>query len=414
MEHWAYYYNEGIASKEARNFEYSASCHLKVLEMEPGLEMPEAWHNAGAALLRLGKRAEAEPYLKRAIELYEQLIIAILEVDQLQQEEESGHYLSDDDGDEEDENWNEYRKKMDWFSEDENDLEIDNSYLFGEESVAYYLFWKSCCYALMQQKERTLTTLAESIREDDWFAIEAMSEEDLSEYRDDPGFRKIVEPALERIKSPEHRHLFEIFERIEKKILIGFEDPAEFVDDIIDEVEAEDWPDKTPVTWIRKTTRDLHKKQQERSTEWKQPTDVIRLATVFNNLCKKGILALHNTGFTQLEAIDEVTAVMNDMVLSPEQIRGFCFYSGENVEELIYKEKGTLYITFNNILLDDPESGIAVGQTIVDQLREQGFMVSWDGTMKTRIEIPDFSWKKVFISDGDQQQWDHWRVFDLF
>jgi hypothetical protein len=105
---------------------------------------------------------------------------------------------------------------------------------------------------------------------------------------------------------------------------------------------------------------------------------------------------------------------MNDMVLSPDQIKGFCFYSGENVEELIYKEKGTLYITFNSILLDDPQFGITIGGIIAGHFRDAGFTVNWDGTMRSRIELQDFSWKKVFISDSDQQKWDHWRVFDLF
>lgn len=413
MEHWAFYYNEGIASKEARDFEYSASCHLKVLELEPELEMPEAWHNAGAALLRLGKTDEAQPYLKRAVELYEQLIISILEMGHMALDEDTSHFQFEED-DTDDELWNDFRAHGARSGEEETDIEIDNSYLFGEESAAYYMFWKACCYALLGQKERMLATLSESIREDDWFAIEADSEEDLSAFRSDPDFRKLVEPVLEKINSPDHKHLFEIFELIDKKVLVGFDDPSEFVEDVIDEVEARGWHDPVPVTWIRKTVRDLHRKQLAKSGQWEHPTDVEKLALAFDQLCRDGILALHNTGYYQQDAIEEVTGVMNDMVLSPDQMRGFCFYTGENVDDLIYREKGTLHITFNNILLDDRDSGIAIGHTIARRLCEQGFEVEWDGTMKTRISIPGFQWKKVFLSDVDQQRWDHWRVFDLF
>jgi tetratricopeptide (TPR) repeat protein len=417
MEHWAWYYNEGIASKEAREFELSAAHHLKVLELEPNLEMPEAWHNAGAALLRVGKTKEAEPYLRKALELYDLLIEAIIEVDGMEMEDETNDFLFDDEGfdddeDDDDEEWNELSRAA--YDDEEPDFELGDDELYGDEPVAYYFFWKACCLALLREKKQMLEALGRAVSDDDWYAVEAGAEEDLSFYKDDPDFRALLDPVLAGINSPDHKHLFEIFERIEKRVLIGFEDPIEFVDDIIDEVDEERWIDKTPATWIRKTVRDLHLRQYHRSRSWEQPTDVVRLAEVFNKLCKDGILALHKTGQTQLEAIDEVTDVMNDMVLSPELIKGFCFYSGENVEELIYKEKGSLFITFNSILLDDPQFGITIGNVIADRLKEQGFRVNWDGTMRSRIEILDFSWKKVFISDEDQQKWDHWRVFDLF
>jgi tetratricopeptide (TPR) repeat protein len=418
MEHWAWYYNEGIASKEAKDFELSATHHLKVLEMEPDLEMPEAWHNAGAALLRLGKSAEAEPYLRKAIALYDMLIEAIIEVDGMEMEDEATGFLFDDDedfgddDDDDDEEWNELSAAA--YSDEEPDFELGDDELYGDESVAYYLFWKACCFSLLREKEPMLRTLANCVAEDDWYAVEATSEEDMSYFSDDPDFRRLIDPVMERINSPNHRHLFEIFERIEKKVLTGFEDPDEFIEDLIDEVDSENWTDETPVTWMRKTVRDLYIRHEERSATWSHPTDVERLAEVFNRLCRDGILALHKTGFTQTEAIEEVTEVMNDMVLSPDQIKGFCFYSGENVEELIYQESGSLHITFNSILLDDPQFGITIGNIIAGRLREQGFLFNWDGTMRSRIEILQFSWKKIFISDGDQQQWDHWRVFDLF
>jgi hypothetical protein len=376
--------------------------------------MPEAWHNAGAALLRIGKPAEADPYLRRAIELYDMLVTAIVEVDRSGGDEKSTGFLFEED-DSADDSWSQEPENMKWYDDDEEpDFEIRNEDLYGEEPIAYYLFWKACCYGLLNEKEPLLEALSRCVAEDDWYAIEAGVEEDLSTFHQDPDFVQLIQPVVSRISSPEHRHLFEIFESIEKRILIGFEDPAEFVDDVIEEVEAEKWVDRTPYTWIKKTTKDLYQKHEERSKTWEQPTDVIRLAEVFSDLCKDGILALHKTGHTQIEAIDEVTDIMNDMVLSPELIKGFCFYNGENVEELIYKEKGSLHITFNSILLDDPQFGITIGTIVANRLREKGFQINWDGTMKSRIELLDFSWKKVFISDADQQQWDHWRVFDLF
>ena len=411
MEHWIHYYNEGISAKDALQFEQSLAFHLKVLELEPNLEMPEAWHNAGAAYLRLGKRSEGLPYLRKAIEFYDLLIHAIQEVGVLRSNDLASDYLYNDDSDEDEDDSSSER----WYStHDEASEELDDDEFYGDEPVAYYLFWKACCYSLLNERELMLATLTDAVMEDDWYALEALTEEDLQAYWEDADLRKLIDPIILQINSPEHKHLFEIFERIEKRVLIGFEDPIEFVEDVIDEVEAEKWGDPTPITWIRKTVRDLHEKHLEKSKSWPKKTDVIRLAHAFNDLCKDGVLALHYSGHSQIEAIDEVKEVMDDMVLSPDLVKGFCFYSGENVEELIYQEKGTLYLTFNSILLDDPQFGIDIGLIIVKRLKEHGFTVKWDETMKTRIEICDFSWKKVFLNDGDQQLWDHWRVFDLF
>jgi len=60
------YYNEGIKLKQQGEFEKSAEYHLKVIELDPETDMPQAWHNAGAALLRINRNIEAIPYLKKA------------------------------------------------------------------------------------------------------------------------------------------------------------------------------------------------------------------------------------------------------------------------------------------------------------------------------------------------------------
>lgn len=398
MEHWTNYYNEGISLKEAKRFEESLALHLKVLAIEPELKMPEAWHNVGAAFLRLNRPEEAIPYLRKAITLYDHLIYEV-------------HYSQPDEWENADENESGYKPSENAWIDD--DPVIDPEEFYGDEPVAYYLFWKSCCFALLHEKEAFLENLSLSIAKDDWYALEASKEEDLIAFSQDPDFRNLIDPIVARINAPDHPHLFDIFERIEKRILIGFEDPEEFIPDVIHEVTEQQWNAPVPTSWIRKTALQLHNSHLEKSREWTGKTDVKRLAEVFNTLCKDGILALHRPGYTREDAIEEVFSVMEDMVLSPELIKGFCFYCGENVDKLIYSE-GTLHIGFNSILIDDSPFAIAIGTTIVQRLRENGFMVEWDGKMGSCIQVLQFQWKKVFISDEDQQLWDHWRVFDLF
>lgn len=140
------YYNEGIAFKEAGEFEKSAEYHLKVIEIKPDINMPEAWHNAGAALLRVKKPAEAEPYLLKAVELYDAASQAVP----------------------------------------------------GKQ--AYYLYWKAAVYSLLRNKGAMLETLNQCFETDDSYAREAAFEEDFSHYAEDEDFKNLVEPIVKAIE----------------------------------------------------------------------------------------------------------------------------------------------------------------------------------------------------------------------
>ncbi|MCI5057608.1 MAG: tetratricopeptide repeat protein [Flavobacteriales bacterium] len=140
------YYNEGIDLKIRGEYEKSAEYHLKAIELQPECEDPEVWHNAGAALLRIDKREEAAPYLKKALAYYDEAIKV------------------------------------------------------HEEEKDYYLFWKSCVYALLRDKEKMLKVLSDCFEVNDAYAIEAEHEEDFSEYNDDPEFLSIISPILKRIE----------------------------------------------------------------------------------------------------------------------------------------------------------------------------------------------------------------------
>lgn len=146
-EDWQHFYNEAIDLKFAGDFEKSAAYHLKVLEIEPNLFFPEAWHNAGAALLRVGKEAEAKPYLAEAVRQYD----AVAE------------------------------------------QKPDNQ--------AHYLYWKAAAQSLAGEKTGMLETLRQTFEIDDSFAREALYEEDFSKYSADEDFKGLVNPIVEAIEA---------------------------------------------------------------------------------------------------------------------------------------------------------------------------------------------------------------------
>ena len=136
------YYNLGIDYKYQGKHQLSAEAHLKALEFYE--DYAEAWHNAGAALLRIQQEDEAIPYLLRALK--------------------------------------EYQKRID-----------------EDEELAYNLFWKSCAYALLEQKDKAFQTLSEAIKHSPIYAEEAMEEEDFIAYFEDEDFKVIIGEGLEEL-----------------------------------------------------------------------------------------------------------------------------------------------------------------------------------------------------------------------
>ncbi|MEM9981756.1 MAG: hypothetical protein AAF734_04610 [Bacteroidota bacterium] len=137
---WEYYYNQGIDYSLSGDWEKAASYLVKALETERHLHYPQAWHNTGAILLKVGKGEEAKAYLSRALEEYDYAIR---------------------------------------YSE--------------EEKEEYYLFLKACVLSLLGKKEAMLTTLQNCLALDNSYAQEAIKQEDFVRYKEDADFKQLVE-----------------------------------------------------------------------------------------------------------------------------------------------------------------------------------------------------------------------------
>ncbi len=72
MSDWLYHYhyNLGLDLKQQGALQQSANHHVKALERAPDLPFAKAWHNAGAALLRVDEAVRARPYLEEALRRY--------------------------------------------------------------------------------------------------------------------------------------------------------------------------------------------------------------------------------------------------------------------------------------------------------------------------------------------------------
>ena len=79
---------------------------------------------------------------------------------------------------------------------------------------------------------------------------------------------------------------------------------------------------------------------------------------------------------------------------------------------LIHQQGGPLSISFH--ATQEGTDYVKTGKKIIEALEAQGFNPQWDERMDSDIVIPEFWWKKVFLSDDDQERWDPWRLFDKF
>lgn len=128
---------------------------------------------------------------------------------------------------------------------------------------------------------------------------------------------------------------------------------------------------------------------QEKST-WPEVTDCDRLDTAYAALWERGIIALHNAGYTQSDGFGDCGEIYHE---SPDKecILGCCFYHEQDLERVLAGEG--LYFAFG--AYDDHETArIRVGEIIREELERAGLAVEWDGTVGGRPCVPGFVWQR--------------------
>lgn len=192
----------------------------------------------------------------------------------------------------------------------------------------------------------------------------------------------------------------------------GFESLEDIIENALEQVEDEGWESEISEEWVRKTITGEYLKNEAASKNWQHPTDTEKLVAAFDSLCQKKIVALHNAGYTQSDAIYDVQDVWKDLEDEGTKPIGHCYYHGQDLERVI--KTGVLCLGFYGEKENNDKDAIAIGHKIVSVLTDAGFEVVWNGTASKRIEIKDFKWKNVFTSYEDvEEKWGYDRVFQL-
>lgn len=189
----------------------------------------------------------------------------------------------------------------------------------------------------------------------------------------------------------------------------GFLSLDDIITETLEAVEDEGWESEISEEWIRENVTREYEKHEAKSKTWQHPTDTERLHKVFDDLCRQKIVALHNAGYTQSDALFDIKDVWQD--LEDEDIKpiGYCYYHGQDLERVIETE--TLCIGYYGAKENNDKDAIIIGNKIVTALKDAGFNVNWNGAASKRIEVEDFNWQNVFVSEEDtDEKWGYDRV----
>src|SRR6185295_1242458 len=97
------------------------------------------------------------------------------------------------------------------------------------------------------------------------------------------------------------------------------------------------------------------------------------LDTAFAAINKRGVIAMHNAGYTQSDGYDDFREAYSQ---HPNQrsILGYCFYHEQDIQRAV--RGGGLYLAFGPVDPDDEETkGREVGNIIREELERAGLKV---------------------------------------
>lgn len=191
-----------------------------------------------------------------------------------------------------------------------------------------------------------------------------------------------------------------IYDSIVSQVRMGFLSIGEIKENIVEEVEDNEFADEISEEWAFEHINKEWEKLITESKKWKSPTDTKRLIKAFDELCSTNIIALHNAGYTTSDGEYEVVEVERELRTKKIISDGYCFYHGQDLSRAIDTENPSLYIAFQKVDNSDDAVTIGVGKKVVDVLRKNGFEVEWDGTANTKILIPNFKWQLLYDEDG--------------
>lgn len=181
----------------------------------------------------------------------------------------------------------------------------------------------------------------------------------------------------------------EVLEEIDVEVRSGFEERDRIIEIFLEEKHEPGELDVTGVTYAVDAAIEAHERQKR---AWPDVTDCDKPDVVFDHLNSKGIIALHNAGYTQSDGYSDVLEAYDEHA-NKQAVIGYCYYHGQDVARAVQGQG--LYFAFGPVdERNEATEGPRIGAIVAAELQQAGFTVQWDGTFSERIFIPTFDWKK--------------------
>lgn len=175
-----------------------------------------------------------------------------------------------------------------------------------------------------------------------------------------------------------------ILDAIKTCVWSGFYD-SDGVHEVIDDILEEDADE----AMLRAAVDAEFAKKAAAEAAWPAETDCDRLDQAFDAMNASSIIALQNAGYTMSDGLDDVSEVLHER--DRQDVKGYCFYHGQDLERAVAGDGLTL--AFGD-LKAEPAQKAAVGKMVKEIIESKGFVVDWDGDPESRLNIPNFDWKR--------------------
>jgi hypothetical protein len=121
-------------------------------------------------------------------------------------------------------------------------------------------------------------------------------------------------------------------------------------------------------------------------------SDRDRLDRAFASLNGQGICALQCAGDTMSDGYSAVADVINADGVPADRYSGFCFFHSQDLDRA--REGEGLMLAFGHIDSQDAQDFIAVGRKVCEVLEQHGLRTEWNGSDKSRIQLPGMRWQR--------------------
>lgn len=174
---------------------------------------------------------------------------------------------------------------------------------------------------------------------------------------------------------------------IERYVRYGFYRPTEIERIVGDDVLGGELSRRR----IRELIRAEVARQAAEQAAWPAVTDCDRLDRAFDALRARGILAIHNAGYTASEGVAEMSERYHAAGGPESGIVGYCFYHRQDMEYAL--EHRTLGLAYGDID-GDTARGAEVGERVRHELEAAGLRVEWSGSVDDKIDVAGFHWRR--------------------